>query len=370
MPRVLVYSKDVATRQVISALSQWRKQKVYFVAGYGAFVKIQYVRLLILLAVVPGLTTPALGQSTGAREALGNIVGTVMDMNNGAIPGAAVVIQGPVPDDRRTVLANHNGYFELDGVKPNIPYHLVITADGFAEWTSPVVTLQPGQYKILTDCILRIEAVHTTVDVAYISEEIAEQQLKAEVQQRVFGIIPNFYVVYEPNPEPLTPKMKFKLAFRVAVDPVTAVGVGAYSGIQQWADTPDYPQGAKGFGERLGANAAGGFANIMIGGAILPSLLHQDPRYFYQGKGTNKSRILHALSHPFVCNGDNGRLQPNYSSIGGDLASSALATAYYPDSNRGAGMVLGNFAINTAARLVSSLAQEFILGKFTHKAAH
>ena len=33
----------------------------------------------------------------------------------------------------------------------------------------------------------------------------------------------------------------------------------------------------------------------MIGGAILPSLLHQDPRYFYQGSGTKKSRALHAL---------------------------------------------------------------------------
>ena len=83
----------------------------------------------------------------------------------------------------------------------------------------------------------------------------------------------------------------------------------------------------------------------MIGGAILPSLLHQDPRYFYQGTGTNKSRALHALSSPFICRGDNGHLQPNYSSIGGDLATASLANAYYPASNRGAGMVFGNFLI-------------------------
>jgi hypothetical protein len=49
----------------------------------------------------------------------------------------------------------------------------------------------------------------------------------------------------------------------------------------------------------------------MIGGAILPSLLHQDPRYFYQGTGTTRSRILQAVSSPFVCRGDNGGLQPN-----------------------------------------------------------
>jgi hypothetical protein len=311
---------------------------------------------------------PALGQSTEAPEARGNIVGTVVDTNNGAIAGATVVLQGPASDDRRTVLTNNSGSFQLQDVKPGIPYRLVISADGFADWTSPVVRLEPGEYKILTDCILRVEAVHTTVDVAYSSEEIAEEQLKTEVKQRVFGIIPNFYVVYEPDPEPLTAKMKFKLAFKVVVDPVTAGGVAMFSGIQQWAHTPNYRQGAKGFGERFGANAADGFTNIMIGGAVLPSLLHQDPRYFYQGKGTNKSRILHAISHPFVCKGDNGRLQPNYSTIGGDLASPAIATAYYPDSNRGAGMVFGNFAISTSARVVSSLVQEFILGKFTRKA--
>jgi hypothetical protein len=52
---------------------------------------------------------------------------------------------------------------------------------------------------------------------------------------------------------------------------------------------------------------------FLIGGAIVPSLLHQDPRYFYQGTGTNKSRALHALTSPFVCRGDNGQWQPNYS---------------------------------------------------------
>jgi hypothetical protein len=73
-----------------------------------------------------------------------------------------------------------------------------------------------------------------------------------------------------------------------------------------------------------GKKTAHGFSDIMIGGAILPSLLHQDPRYFYQGTGTTRSRLLHAMSNPFASKGDNGRLQPNYSTIGGDLAASAL----------------------------------------------
>jgi hypothetical protein len=115
----------------------------------------------------------------------------------------------------------------------------------------------------------------------------------------------------------------------------------------------------------VGAEAADGFSDILIGGAILPSLLHQDPRYFYQGTGTTRSRLEHALASPFVCRSDNGRWQPNYSSLGGDLASSALMETYYPQSNRGAGMVFGQFAISTAERELSGVVQEFVLRKLT-----
>ena len=108
----------------------------------------------------------------------------------------------------------------------------------------------------------------------------------------------------------------------------------------------------------------------MIGDAILPSLLHPDPRYFYQGTGTTGSRIRHAMFSAFVAKGDNGRWQPNYSSLGGDLASSAPANLYYPQSNRGAGLVFGNFAIGTAERIGASLAQEFLLAKFTRRHGH
>ena len=116
--------------------------------------------------------------------------------------------------------------------------------------------------------------------------------------------------------------------------------------------------------------AADGYSDILIGGAILPSLLHQDPRYFYQGKGTTKSRVFHAITSPFVCRGDNGQIQPNYSSIGGDLAASALENTFYPQSNRGAGLVFGHFALDTAERAVSSLAQEFLFRRLTPKPKH
>jgi hypothetical protein len=178
--------------------------------------------------------------------------------------------------------------------------------------------------------------------------------------------VPNFYVVYDAKDAvPLSAKLKFKLAMRVAVDPVTIAGVATLAAMQQAGDTPNYVQGAKGYGQRFGAVAAGGVSDILIGGAVLPSLLHQDPRYFYQGTGTTTSRLKHALLSPFVCRGDNGKPQVNLSSLGGDLASSALSNTYYPNSNRGPSLVFGNFAIGTAERMLSGVIQEFVLRRLT-----
>jgi hypothetical protein len=147
--------------------------------------------------------------------------------------------------------------------------------------------------------------------------QIATEQIKAEEMQRVLGIIPNYYVSYEgDNAAPLTTKMKFQLALKVSYDPVTFAGVGMMAGLTQAVDRPNYPQGAKGYGERFGATAADGFSDIMIGGAILPSLLHQDPHYFYQGTGSTGSRLRHAVLSTIIAKGDNGKWQPNYSTIG------------------------------------------------------
>lgn len=298
-------------------------------------------------------------------------MGTVIDVKGDGVEAATVVLAGPDSTDRRTALTGENGFFEFDNVKPGVPYKIVVSAIGFAEWTSPAITLDPGQFKALGGIQLRVPTQRTTVQVTYDPVEAATEEYKAQEAQRVLGFIPNFYVSYEAdNAAPLTPKMKFKLALRVSVDPVTVAGVALVSGAKQAANTPKYGQGWAAFGERFGATAGDGFADIMIGGAILPSLLHQDPRYFYQGIGTTKSRIRHAMLSPFVSKWDNGTWGPNYSSLGGNLASSAIANTYYPKSDRGAGLVFSLFAIGTAERVGASLAQEFVLGRITHRGGH
>ncbi len=312
------------------------------------------------------LTVPILAQDVlTPEERPATIAATVTDQNGDTVPGATVVLQGPESSDRYTITANETGFFEFRDLTPATPYQVSIRAEGFAAWTSAPIVLEPSQYKILTDSRLRLEAVQTSVNVHYSSEQIATEQVAAEEKQRIFGVIPNFYVIYDRNPAPLTPKLKFQLAMKLSTDPVTVLGVGFVAGIRQAADSPNFQQGAKGYGQRFGVTAANSFTGIMIGGAILPSLLHQDPRYFYQGTGTTTSRIVHALSYPFICPGDNGHLQPNYSSLGGDFIAAGISNAYYPQSNRGVGLVFGNFAISTAEHAIYSLAQEFLLRRFT-----
>ena len=301
----------------------------------------------------------------------GDVSGTVTDTYGDIVPGATVLLEKTNPPDRQSQAANDNGFFEFKNVAPNISYRITVSANGFDPWTSSPVVIAAGQYLDVTGIQLKLQNAVTSVTVVASPEQIATEQVAVAEKQRILGVIPNFYVVYDSkNAVPLTTKLKFQMAFKVSVDPVSILGAGVLAAVNQAGDTPDYQQGWKGYGQRFGAAYTDGVTDIMFGGAILPSLLHQDPRYFYQGTGTVKSRMLHALANPFICKGDNGRNQVNISSMGGDLISSAISNAYYPESNRGASLVFNGFLISTGEREVSSLVQEFLLRKLTPSARH
>lgn len=342
------------------------------------------LRLAVAFAVsCMTVTAPAVGQESPAHAVqfpaggaaaialpasqLGGISGTVTDNNDDIVPGARVELDGPEPGDARSVTANDNGGFTFDNLKPGVAYHVVISANGFIGWTSPAIVLNPGQYQILTGSELKLAGGSTSITVSAGSSDVqlATEQVQMEEKQRVLGLIPNFYVSYEHNPAPLTAKLKFKLAWKAETDPVTILGEGFVAGLDQEGATPDYGEGAKGYFERFGATYADGFTDIFFGGAVLPVLLHQDPRYFYKGEGTTRSRLLYAMTSPFICKGDNGRWQPNYSSVGGDLISGAISNSYYPQSNRGPNLVFVNAAITSGGRAVNAVVQEFLLKKLT-----
>jgi Carboxypeptidase regulatory-like domain len=312
------------------------------------------------------VTVAAIAQEFSAPEPqTGTITGTVVDVNDDPIPGANVVLDASSLRDHARVVTNYNGFFVLEHLRPGISYHVTISAGGFADWISPEVTLKPSQYLELSSISLGIAEAVTTVHAIVSTEEIATQQVNVEVHQRVLGFIPNFYAVYDRHPVPLTSKLKFKLALKTTIDPITFLGSALVAGVDQAADKYDFQQGAKGYAQRFGASYANGLTDIMVGGAILPSILHQDPRFFYQGTAAKKSRILHAISYPIICRGDNGHLQPNYSRLGGFLASGAIANAYYPESNRGPGLVFSTALVDLGANMANGLLQEFVLRRLT-----
>lgn len=314
----------------------------------------------------PAQTVSAAADPQPAVAHGARIGGTVTDENGDFLPSATVTLNDGNAADRRTVTASEDAEFEFTNLKPGVVYHLTVRARRFKDWSSPAITLDPDQYFFVKDIHLRAVAEATTVTVSGSPVEIATEQVHLEEQQRVMGFIPNFYVVYDSdNMAPMTTKLKFQMAMRAMVDPITFLGTGALAGIYQASDSPNYVQGAKGYGQRFGAVYADGFTDLIFGGAILPSLLHQDPRYYYKGTGSKKSRLMYALAGPFVCKGDNGKWQPNYSSMGGDVISSAISNLYFPQSQRGASLVFQGFLISTAEREVSTTVQEFLLRKLT-----
>lgn len=199
--------------------------------------------------------------------------------------------------------------------------------------------------------------------------EEAEAEIKDEEKQRVLGVIPNFYVTYNPAAVPLHPRQKFELAWKLTIDPVNFGVTAAIAGIQQAVNQfSGYGQGAQGYGKRLGAAYADSVTSTFIGGAILPSLFKQDPRYFYKGTGTRRSRFFYAVANAVICKGDNGHWQANYSGLMGSLAAGGISNLYYPSTDRDATVTFENalFAIGSTA--ASNVLQEFVIRKLTRNA--
>jgi hypothetical protein len=314
------------------------------------------------------------GQLPGQRWSgitFGSISGTVVDQSGAVVAGARVRLTGTGAGDdqslRQEVLSGGDGQFHFANIPPG-PFQLTITSADFATQTTTGI-LGAGEIYIVPQIALEVAASVTDVEVGPSQTEVAEEQIKVEEKQRVLGAIPNFYVSYIPDAAPLTSKQKFKLAWKTVVDPFTFVFVGGAAGVEQAQNHfAEYGQGAQGYAKRFGAGYADTVSGTFIGAAILPSLLKQDPRYFYKGSGSKASRTLYAIANAVICKGDNGRWQANYSNILGSLAAGGISNLYYPDQDRnGAGLTLENGALGIGATAVSNLFQEFVIRKLTPK---
>lgn len=307
-------------------------------------------------------------QQDAAAPLPGSISGTIVDPSGAAVARARVKLTSGNPPANEETLSADDGQFSFGNVAPGA-FQLTIADDGFTPQTLSGI-LHAREIYNAPRIALVLAPEKTDVEVIVPRVEVAEEQIREEEKQRVLGFVPNFYVTYVPDAVPLTSKQKFRLALRATIDPVTLGLTGAVAGIQQ-ADNvfSGYGQGAQGYGKRYGADYADAITSTFLGSAILPSLLKQDPRYFYKGTGSARSRIWYAVEMAVVCKGDNGRWQANYSSILGSLAAGGLSNLYYPPQNRdGAALTFENTAIGIGTTAVANILQEFVIRKLTPNA--
>ncbi len=326
-----------------------------------------WVVWLILTILTCGF--PALAQSQQPDQRLsGSINGTVVDQTGAVVAGAPVKLSREDQSPNQEVLSGDDGQFSFADIAPG-PFQLTITAAGFATQTFSGI-LHSEEIYVVPQITLAVAAATTEVRVVPSRTEVAEDQIKDQEKQRVLGLIPNFYVSYVHNAVPLTSKQKFELAWRTTVDPITFGVNGVIAGVQQARnDFSGYGQGAQGYAKRYAASYGDFVASTIIGSAILPSLLKQDPRYFYKGSGSRRSRILYAIANSVICKSDVGHWQANYSSILGSFAAGGISNLYYPAKDRnGAGLTFENGLIGIGESATINLLQEFFVRKLTPNA--
>lgn len=305
----------------------------------------------------------AVGNVNTDEQGVGTITGTVLDQSGAVVSGASVVLSRGDQTTTAETFSDQNGRFFFSDIVPG-PFHLTINLPGFLEQTSSGV-LNAGDTFLVSPISLTLAAVTTQVEVRP-QEEVAEGQIKEQEKQRIGGVVPNFYVTYLPDPAPLNAKQKFELAWRTTIDPITLGFTAAGAGISQWqGQYSGYGRGPQAYPKYLGADYGDVVVGTFLGSAILPALLRQDPRYFYKGTGSGKSRLLYALAQVFICKGDNKHWQPNYSSLIGNLAAGGISNLYYPPQNRSASATFASALIGIGAGAAGNIFEEFLSKKFT-----
>jgi hypothetical protein len=329
-------------------------------------------RLLALLPILLATRLVAQNPLPEAPQAApsASVTGSVTDTDGAAVSGAHVTLEDVASKATNSTASDQLGAFGFASVAPG-KYILEIHASGFSSWKiNDVLVVHEGESVVVPEVKLGVEEINTTVN-AITVEDLAEQQITAEEHQRILAVLPNFYVSYVANAAPLTRKQKFKLALRVSYDPVTYFTTGVTAGIEQWqGDFAGYGQEFSGYAKRYGATYGDRLSSTMLGAALLPSLLHQDPRYFYRGHGHIIVRALYAISTVAVCKGDNGHWQPNYSNVLGNLGAAGISSLYYPNSDRhDVQVTVDNTLIGVGTGAFGTLFQEFLLRHLTHGGA-
>jgi len=201
----------------------------------------------------------------------------------------------------------------------------------------------------------------------------AEEEVREQEHQRVAGIVPSFNVTYHADAVALSPSEKFRLQFRASVDPYTFAIAAIVAGLGEANDEDSgFGWGPGGYGKRVAAAYGDNVIGNTLGNALLPSILHQDPRYYRLGHGAVAHRFLYAFATTFICKHDNThKWEPNYSNVLGNMIAGEISQYYTPGGDPGkVGSVIETGLTVTFEGSFGGELQEFwpdISRKFFHK---
>ncbi len=194
---------------------------------------------------------------------------------------------------------------------------------------------------------------------AHIDPSLPEAPLP---HHRVLYLFPGYETIQDPVKPVATLKtrQKFEMAYRKTIDPSFLVEGVILAGFDQAANYgPSYGPGASAFAQRFGYNEANLASTYLFTDAILPTLFHQDPRYFRKGRGSAGSRLWWTVRSEVVAYSDQGRPMPNYSSMLGFGMSTALSNAYSPDSSITLSKTMERFAVKEGVSVALNILREF-----------
>jgi Carboxypeptidase regulatory-like domain len=315
-----------------------------------------------------GAAAPAAGQASD-QQTTDSISGSVAGPRGDPVSEALVTLSR---NDRtvQQVRTADNGHFSFAAVAPGT-YWLTITASGFKSQSISFV-MHAGQTYTAPQISLALAPLVTSIEVTPSRGEVAQYQMQQEEKQLVLGFIPNYLVTYYPHASPLSPGQKFQLTFKTVFNPYTLGLATAFVGGEQVTGMySGYGTDEEGFAKRFGAAYATLGVGAFVGDALLPSILKQDPRFYYKGSGSVPSKLLYAITRAVICKGDNGHWEPDYSAVLGHFAAGGIANLYLPQQNRNAlRTTLENGLIGIGFDAFANVLQEFVFPKLTPALSH
>jgi hypothetical protein len=187
------------------------------------------------------------------------------------------------------------------------------------------------------------------------------EQETGTVNDRILEVMPNYGTVENAHTlPPISSRQKYRLATAGVFDYFTFPFIGALAAIDQANNSPkSWGQGWGAYGQRYGASFADNGIGTYMTTAIFPSLLHEDPRYYWLGHGSVSHRTFYALGRLFVGRTDSGEKRFNYSESIGNALAAGISNVYHAPEDRTLGRNLETYAMLDMWDGVSNVMKEF-----------